>query len=146
VRPPQNWKCAILDTLLFAGVENTDSWCTRKGGFAACFPLDVSIVHLLKSVVIIDGSNLIGIELTWGETIRFGNQEFIADRFDNLSLSPEGNDSGAVFVGIAHSGSLSLHAILEEFTNKNDSTPVIPVTTTPLREGTSVRLTIPTVP
>jgi hypothetical protein len=24
VRPPQNWKCAMLNTLLFAGAENTD--------------------------------------------------------------------------------------------------------------------------
>jgi hypothetical protein len=48
--------------------------------------------------------------------------EFITNRFDSLSLSPEGNDSGAVFVGIVHSGSPSLHTILKESVNKDDTT------------------------
>jgi hypothetical protein len=77
---------------------------------------------------------------------------------------PEGKDSGAVFVGVAHSGSPSLHVILEEFTGEDDSTSsegrsssfpisrgynmvtlIIPITTTPPSEGTPVPLTIPTV-
>jgi hypothetical protein len=33
-------------------------------------------------------------ELSLGETIHLGNQEFIADRSDNLSLSPQGKDLG----------------------------------------------------
>jgi hypothetical protein len=57
-----------------------------------------------------------------GETIRFGSLEFIANRFSSLGLSPEGNDSGTVFVGTVHSGSSSLHTILEEFANVDDTT------------------------
>jgi hypothetical protein len=48
--------------------------------------------------------------------------EFITDCFDSLSLSPEGNDSSVVFVGMVHSGSLSLHIILEESTDEGDTT------------------------
>jgi hypothetical protein len=47
--------------------------------------------------------------------------EFIADRFDNLSLSLEGIDLGTIFVGMAHSRSQSLHAILEESVGDDDS-------------------------
>jgi hypothetical protein len=45
----------------------------------------------------------------------------MAHQFDNMSLSPEGNDSGAVFMGMVHNRSLSLHTILEESTNEDDS-------------------------
>jgi hypothetical protein len=48
----------------------------------------------------------------------WGSLEFIADCVDSLSLSAKGNDSGIVFMGIAHSGSPSLHTILEDSTNK----------------------------
>jgi hypothetical protein len=44
--------------------------------------------------------------------------EFIADCVNSLSLSAKGNDSGVVFVGIAHSGSPSLHTILEDSTDE----------------------------
>jgi hypothetical protein len=123
------------------------------------------MIHLLKPIVITDASNLFDVELTWGETVHFKNLEFIADRFDNLSLSPERNDSGAVFVGMDHSGSPSLHAILEEFVGEDDSassegrssgflisrgcnvvTPTVLITTTPPPEDTPVPLTNPTVP
>jgi hypothetical protein len=33
--------------------------------------------------------------------------EFISVRFGSLSLSPKGNDSGTVFVGMVHSGVLA---------------------------------------
>jgi hypothetical protein len=86
------------------------------------------------------------------------------DRFDNLSLSPKGNDSGIVFIGMVHNGSLSLHTILKESTDKvdtissgrgNSGFPILrqcivmnltaPITTTPPLEGTLAPLTIPTV-
>jgi hypothetical protein len=57
-----------------------------------------------------------------GKTIRFRILEFIPDRLSNLSLSLEGNDSSAVFVGMVHCRSLSLHAILEESINEDDTT------------------------
>jgi hypothetical protein len=95
------------------------------------------------------GIYLFGIELTWGGTIHFEKLEFIADHIDNQSLSPEGNDSCTIFVGMVHSGSPSLHAILEELAREDDLissdressnfpipwdcnvvTPVIPVVTT----------------
>jgi hypothetical protein len=123
------------------------------------------MVHLLKPTVTTSGSNILGIELAWGETIRSRNLEFIADRFNNLSLFPEGSDSGAVFVGMAHNESPSLHVILEDSTSEDDSISceggssvfpisrecnmvilVVPIATTPLPEGTPVPLTVPTIP
>jgi hypothetical protein len=105
------------------------------------------------------------VEFTWGETIHFGSLEFITNRFDTLSLSPEGNDLGVMFMEMVHNGSPSLHTILEESTGEDNSAssgggsssfpisrscnvviPAIPITTTPLPEGTPVLLTIPTVP
>jgi hypothetical protein len=99
------------------------------------------------------------------KSIHFGSLEFVADHFGVLSLFPEGNDLGVAFVEMVHSGSPSLHTILEESTNEdnitssgggssaflisqgcNMVTPTVPVTTTPPSEGTSVPLTIPTVP
>jgi hypothetical protein len=50
------------------------------------------MVHLPKPTVVVDGSNLLSAELAWGEAIPLGNQEFITDHSDNLSLSPEGKD------------------------------------------------------
>jgi hypothetical protein len=47
--------------------------------------------------------------------------EFITNCFDNLGLSPVGNDSGTVFMGMVHNGSPSLHAILKESTSEDDS-------------------------
>jgi hypothetical protein len=88
--------------------------------------------------------------------------EFIIDHFDNRS--PKGNDSCAVFVGMAHSGSPSLHAILEESSTKDHSassngvssgfpiprdcnmaTPTFPITTMTLSEETTVLQTIPVI-
>jgi hypothetical protein len=63
-----------------------------EGAFATCFPLDVLMVHLPLPTVGTNDMNLLGTELTWGEIIHFRNPEFIIDRLDNLSLSPEGND------------------------------------------------------
>jgi hypothetical protein len=75
--------------------------------FATYFLLDVLMVHLSKPVVVTDGSNLFGVELAKGETIHFRNLEFIADHFNYLSLSPEGDDSDVVFTGHHHCMSFS---------------------------------------
>jgi hypothetical protein len=56
--------------------------------------------------------------VAWGEAIRFRKMEFIINRSDNLSFSPERNDSGIVLVGMAHRGSPSLLDILEESTTR----------------------------
>jgi hypothetical protein len=53
--------------------------------------------------------------------LHFEDLEFISNHFDNLSLPPEGNDSGAVVRGMVCSGSPSLHAILEESPSKDNS-------------------------
>jgi hypothetical protein len=91
-----------------------------EGGIVACFPLNISIVYSLKPTFVIDGKNLTGVGLTPGETIFFGSFGFTSDRFGNLSISLEGNDSGIVFVGMVHNGSLSLHTVLEESSDDGD--------------------------
>jgi hypothetical protein len=80
------------------------------------------MVHLPKSTVITDDNNPTSIEFTWGKTIRFESLEFITDRFNNLSFSPDGSDLGSVFLGMVQGGSPSLYTILEEFTSDDDST------------------------
>jgi hypothetical protein len=87
-----------------------------------CFPLNISMVHSPKLTVIADGKHQIGGSFTVGETISFGRLEFIIDRFSSLSHSDEGNASGAVFVGMTHNGSPSLHTILEDSVDKGDTT------------------------
>jgi hypothetical protein len=121
---------------------------------------------ILPKLVIITGDIYpFGVELTQGEAIRFKDLEFIADHFDNQGLSPEGNDSGAIFVGMVRSGSPSLHDILKESSSEDDSTSsdressdfpiprecnvvtsIIPIATTSLPEETLTLQTIPTVP
>jgi hypothetical protein len=46
--------------------------------------------------------------------------EFIADRVDNLSPSPEESDSSTVVRGMTHNGAPLQHAILEESPSKDD--------------------------
>jgi hypothetical protein len=53
--------------------------------------------------------------------LHFEDLEFIADHSNNLSLSPEGGDSGAVVGGMTCSGSTLLHAIHEELLSEDDS-------------------------
>jgi hypothetical protein len=122
------------------------------------------MVHSPKLTVVTNGEYQTDIGFALDETILFGSFEFIADRFGRPSLSPKGNDSGAAFVGMVHSGSLLLHAILKESTDEGDIassgggssnipisrgcnvvTPSVPITTTPLSEGTKSPLTIATV-
>jgi hypothetical protein len=127
--------------------------------------MDVLMDHWPKPAVVTDGNNLIGIEFTWGKTILFGSLEFIANHFNNLSFSPEGNDLGTVFMGMVHSRSPSLDTIFEDSTSEDDLassdggspnfplsqgcnvvTPTIPIITTPSLKGTPMPQTIPTVP
>jgi hypothetical protein len=102
-------------------VDPVICWCRKhrelacqKGGFVACFSLNISMVQSSTLVITADGKHLTCGGFTLGEIIRFGSLEFIADNFRSLSLSPKGNDSGADFRGMAHGGSLSLHTILED--------------------------------
>jgi hypothetical protein len=84
--------------------------------------------------------------------------------FGSMSFSAEGNESDVVFVGMAHSGSPSLHTIFEESADEDDTTSsgggssgfsisrgcnvvtlIVPITRTSPLEGTPTPLTIPTV-
>jgi hypothetical protein len=55
-----------------------------------------------------------------GETIYFGSLEFTTDRFGKLSLSMEGNDSGAKFVRMVHIKLPSLYTTLQESSDNSD--------------------------
>jgi hypothetical protein len=76
--------------------------------------LNVSTVRSSKPTIVANKNNLTGAGFTLGETIHFGSLEFIVDHFGNLSLSSEESGSGAIFIGMVHNGSPSLHTILEE--------------------------------
>jgi hypothetical protein len=123
------------------------------------------MVHTSTLVVTADGKHRTSGGFILGETIRFGSMEFITERFGSLSLSDEWNDSGTVFVGMAHSGSPLMHTILEDSADEGDTssngggssgfpisqgcnmlTLTVPITTTSPLEGTLMPLTILTVP
>jgi hypothetical protein len=62
-------------------------WCRKnlqlahqKGGFVACFPFNVLMVHSPKLALITDGKHQTGISFTLGETTHFVILEFIANR------------------------------------------------------------------
>jgi hypothetical protein len=95
--------------------------------------------------------------------IHSGDLEFIIDRADNLRTSLEGSSSSAVVGGMTHNRLPSLHAILKESPNDNDSassegessgsplpracntvTYVVPVATMSPPEETPVFQTLPT--
>jgi hypothetical protein len=57
---------------------------------------------LPKPAVATNDIYLFGIKLTQGEAIRFEDLEFITDHLDNHGLSPEGNDLGAIFMGMCN--------------------------------------------
>jgi hypothetical protein len=123
------------------------------------------MVYSPKLTFVANENNMTDIEFTLGETICFGSLEFTTDCFSNLSLSPKGNGSSVVFVGMVHNNSPSLHKVLEESSDEGDTTsggggaldylalegcnvvtPTVPITTTPPPENTLALLTTPTVP
>jgi hypothetical protein len=90
--------------------------------FVACFTLNVLMVHSPEPAIITDGHRQATVGFALGETIHLGSLEFIANRFGRLSLSPERNDSDAVFIVMVHNGLLSLQGILEDSTDEDDTT------------------------
>jgi hypothetical protein len=111
-----------LDNLGHADAENTNSWCTRKGGLQRAFPQDVLMATSPKLSFIANCSNPIGIGLTPGETIHFGSLDFTANCLGRLSLSPKERDSDTIFIGMVHSGSPSLLTTLEDSYNEDGAT------------------------
>jgi hypothetical protein len=110
-------ECAILTTLYFASVENTDSWCTRKGDLQRALPLDIPMVHSSTLIISTDDEPLTCGGFSIGETICFESLESITNCFNGLSLSPIRKDSGAAFMVSTHNGpSTPLWAIIEDST------------------------------
>jgi hypothetical protein len=62
------------------------------------------MVYSLKLTFVVDDNNLTDVGLTPSKTIYLGSLDFTADYFGNLGLSPEGNDSGTLFIGMVHNG------------------------------------------
>jgi hypothetical protein len=85
------------------------------------FPLDVLVVTSQK-LSISNGNNPTGVGLSSGKTIHFDCLEFTVDRLGRLSLSPYEWDSTAIFVGMVHNGSPSLHTTLKDSSNEGGTT------------------------
>jgi hypothetical protein len=124
-------------------------------GFAACFPLDVLMVHSSALIVATDGEHLTCNCFSLGKTILFGSIEFIIDYFGGLSLFPKGvthvlsswaqpivvhyrcrattKDSiDDFYMASSGEGSSGLPA----FWRHNTGTPPAPIATTPWPEDT----------
>jgi hypothetical protein len=110
-----------LDHPILASAENIDNLHARKGDLQRAFPLDVPMVTSPKLPFVTNGDNLTGIGLTLGETSHFDSLEFTANHLGRLSVSPYEGDSSAIFVGMVHSGSSSLHTILQDFSDEGDT-------------------------
>jgi hypothetical protein len=93
-----------LDHHVLVGVENTNSWCTRKGDLQRDFPLDVPMVPSSVITVAVDGEHLTCGGFSLGETVHLGSFEFIVDYFGGLRLSPRRGDSGIAFMGSTRGG------------------------------------------
>jgi hypothetical protein len=104
---------------VFANLENTDSWCSRKGDLQRAFHLDVLMVTTFAHVISTTGERLICGGFSFGEMVPFGSLEFIANCFGGLSLSPRRNDSGTAIIGSTHVGTPSpLRAMIEDSTEE----------------------------
>jgi hypothetical protein len=79
------------------------------------------MVYSLKLTFVANGKNSTDIGLAPVKTIWFGSLKFTANHFSNLSLSPVGDDSHTVFVGMVHNGLPSVHTIHEESSNDGDA-------------------------
>jgi hypothetical protein len=120
------------------------------------------MVYSPKLTFIANHNNSTGIGLTRSKTICFDILEFTNVRFDHRSPS-KGVDSSSIFIGMMHSGSPSLHTILEESSDEggtasgeggssrshkprgcNMVTSTVPITTTLPPENTPTPITIPT--
>jgi hypothetical protein len=111
-----------LDHPVLAVVENIDSWHFRKGALQCGFPLDVLMVTSSKLSFIANNNNSASVGLALSETIRFDSLEFTVDRLGRLSLSPYEGDSIAIFIGMVHSGSPSLHTTLKDSSDEGGAT------------------------
>jgi hypothetical protein len=80
------------------------------------------MVYSPKLTFVANGNNLTNVGLALGETIYFGSLEFTTNRLGCLSLSPVGEDSSTIFVGMVHNGSPSLHTTPEENFDEGDAT------------------------
>jgi hypothetical protein len=122
------------------------------------------MIHSSKLTFVANMNNLTCVGFAPSKAKCLGSLEFTTDCFGNPSLSPKGNDSGVIFMGMVHNRSPSRHTILEEsydeghttsgrggisgFPNPqgcNMVTQTIAIATTPPLEGTLAFLTIPTV-
>jgi hypothetical protein len=121
--------------------------------------------HLCKPTVDTGDIHLFEVKLTKYEAIHIEDLEFTANHSNILSLSPMGDDFGAIVGGMAHRGTPSQHPILKEPLSEDDLASsmvessgfpvprscnavisVIPITTTPPPEEIPVPLTIPVRP
>jgi hypothetical protein len=84
--------------------------------------MDILIVYSPKVSFVANGSNPIGVGLALGETICFGSLEFTTDHLGGLSLSPQEGDPGALFMGMVHSGSPSLHTAIKDSFDEGGTT------------------------
>jgi hypothetical protein len=72
------------------------------------------MVHSSTLAITTDGEHLMCGCFSVSKTVHFGSLEFITNYFGNLSLSPLGGDSSAIFVGMTRNGSSLLQAKIED--------------------------------
>jgi hypothetical protein len=93
-----------LTTLYLAGAKNSNTWLARKGELQHAFPIDVPMLPPSMLTIAADGECLSCDIFSLGETIGFGNLEFITNRFGGISLSAMAGSSSAAIIGSTHRG------------------------------------------